>query len=138
MPLTNIPTKTTDLTEENIEAISQVEQLKRLLKLRRFSKDSKTKEYTQLDRVTYIRVAIDLGRQADYDERRLIRLGHEFNRGFHQSMSPVQAHGLIEYEINREPFNLETIEWFEMLGVTIEEYRYITKQSHRDTNELFD
>lgn len=138
MPLTNIPTKTTDLTEENIYAIAQIEQLKRLLKLRRFSKDNNTKTNTQMDRVTYIRIAIDLGRQSDYCQRRLIRIGHEFNRGFHQSMAPTQAHELIEYELNREPFNLATIDWLDMLNVTIEEYITITKQTHKETNELFD
>lgn len=138
MPLTNIPTKTTSLTEENIEAITQIEQLKRLLKLRRFSKDKQTKEHTQLDRVTYIRIAIDLGRQADYCDRRLIRIGHEFNRGFHQSMAPAQAHELIEYELNREPFKLATIDWLDMLNVTVAEYIIITKQTSKESNELFD
>lgn len=140
MPLRNIPVKETVLTAENISAITQIEQLKRLLKYRRFSAGEEAKELVELDRTTYIRLAIDLGKQSKYSERKLRRLGHELNRSFAKSMTPQDAEEFITHEIEREPFRFQQSDWTDLLGLTQHEFELITKQRHSaaEVAEIFE
>lgn len=119
------------LTKVNIQAFSDIEQLKRLIRIRRFGENFVLRTRTQLERETYIRLAIYTAKRARYNEKRFLRLGHEINLAFETPLLPLDAHAVICQAMSdnetladvytlKATLDISTEEYAGMLGTSLE------------------